>query len=549
MSRTHIGTALTVMGLLAIVALSAWLRAPGFMQGGFASHDVGGILYNAMVIEHGGLAYVDTLELKAPGSFYLATWFAGPEGRDIARFQIAANLWALLGLVGVAGLGWRMWGRIGALAGAGLHALHDANLDSMDANYVTWANLPQILAFWLGIEALRSSSTRLRASMWMVAGAFAGFAALCKQQNGVVLLVLLGMAWLAGREANPPVAREASPHAAREASLHAARTSPSWRDRGWAPGLVLAGFTLAHVPIAARYLAAGQLDALIHGYVLNRWGLRYVVARDVGLLDAMREGGLATAHFLGLALVLAAFAAFVALGRQLGARRSGVVLDEREREQLRFVALVSAWVLATLLSASIGFRFYKGYFLAMAAPLCVLAAAPIGLLGRRCTMHTAPRAIVLLLASVLVGRTVLLLDVVRRDRAQPHDEGARRIAAHIVEHSSAEDQIWVWGWHLWDVYALTGRMAGTRIYKSLGILTQPNDDTWRRRASPQRFIESEHSQQLLAELDANRPTFIVFGSTVPHREFTQLHEFLRRHYRRDHGVRIGRVQIWRRKAR
>lgn len=526
MSRAHIGTVLTVIGLLAIVALSAWLRVPGFTQGGFASHDVGGILYNAMVIEHGGLAYVDTLELKAPGSFYLATWFAGPGGRDIARFQIAANLWALLGLIGVAGLGWRMWGRLGALAGAGLYALHDANLDSMDANYVTWANLPQIVAFWLGIEALRSSSARLRPTLWILAGALAGFAALCKQQNGVVLVVVLGMAWLAGRDA--PIA--------------------SWRARATAPSLVLAGFLLAHLPIAGRYVAAGQLDALIHGYVLNRWGLRYVVARDVGLLDAVREGGLATAHFLGLALTLAAFAAFVALGQQLAARRAGLALDEHEREQLRLVALVSAWVLATLVSASLGFRFYKGYFLAVAAPMCLLAAAPIGLLGRRCKMHVATRAIVLLLATVLVGRSMMLLDQTRRDRGQPHDEGARRIAAHIVAHSDEHDRIWVWGWHLWDTYALTGRMAGTRIYKSLGILSQPNDDTWRRPATPQRYIESEYSQQLLTELDASRPAFIVLGSTVPHRDFDELHDFLRRHYRRDHAVRIGRVQIWRRKA-
>jgi hypothetical protein len=524
MSRTSIGTALTVIALLTILALSAWLRTPGFVQGGFASHDVGGILYNAMVIEQGGLAYVDTLELKAPGSFYLATWFAGPEGRDIAKFQIAANLWALLGLLAVAGLGWRMWGRLGAVAGAGLYALHDANLDSMDANYVTWANLPQILGFWLGIEALRSSSAQVRSSAWLLAGAFAGFAALCKQQNGVVLIVLLGMAWLAGRE--------------RAASL---------RARAVGPGLVTIGFVLAHVPIAGRYLAAGQLDALVHGYVLNRWGLRYIAARDVGLLDALPEGALATAHFLGLALVLAAFVPFAALGRWLSARRANLPLDADEREQLRLVAFVCAWLLATLVSASLGFRFYKGYFLAVAAPLCLLAAAPIGLLGRRSSLHWAPRAIALLLAGLLVGRTASMLDATRRDRGQPHDEGARRIAAHIVAHSNEHDTIWVWGWHLWDVYALTGRMAGSRVYKSLGILSQPNDDTWRRGATPLRYVESEYSAQLLAELDASRPAFIVFGSTVPHRDFTQLHAFLREHYRRDHAVRIGKVQIWRRR--
>jgi hypothetical protein len=40
----------------------------------------------------------------------------------------------------------------------------------------------------------------------------------------------------------------------------------------------------------------------------------------------------------------------------------------------------------------------------------------------------------------------------------------------------------------------------------------------------------------------------VLGSTVPHRDFTELKDFLRQHYRRDHAVRIGKVQIWRRKA-
>ena len=106
--RERVLIGITIVILAAIVGASAWLRTPGFEQGGFASHDVAGILYNAMVLERGGLPYVDTLELKAPGSFYLAQWFAGGDGRDIGRFQIAANLWALASLVAVAGLGWRL---------------------------------------------------------------------------------------------------------------------------------------------------------------------------------------------------------------------------------------------------------------------------------------------------------------------------------------------------------------------------------------------------------------------------------------------------------
>lgn len=524
---------LTVLGLIAIVVGSAWVRAPGFTQGGFASHDVAGILYNAMVLAGGGLPYVDTLELKAPGSFYLAKWFAGPEARDIARLQIAANLWALLALVGVAGLAWRLWGKLGALTSAGLYALHDAHLDSMDANYVTWANLPQIASFWLGVEALRARSDRWRPTLWMLAGALAGFAALCKRPDGIVLLPLLLMATLGRGHATPAGPRQG--------------VRERWSARAIEPGWVLLGFGLAHLPIVAQYLAAGEFGALFDGYFLSRWGLRYLGAREVALGASAWDGALALAHFLGLALVLAAFAGAHTLARGVAAWRRGVILEDRERQRLRELGFVCAWLLATLVAASLGFRFYKGYFLAVAAPLCLLAAAPCGLLGRRCAAHWAPRSLVLALCSVLVFRELLMLEQVRDDRARAHDIGGRRIAKHLLANTEPDDRIWMWGWHLWDVYPLTGRMSGSRIYKSLGILSQPNDDTWRRRAKPLHFVESEFSQQLLVELDASRPAYVVLGSTVPHREFDELHAFLRAHYRRDRRLRIGRVQLWRRR--
>lgn len=525
-------TALTVIGLVAIVVASAWLRAPGFTQGGFASHDVAGILYNAMVLEHGGLPYVDTLEFKAPGSFYLAKWFAGPEARDIARFQIAANLWALLGLACVAGLGWRLWGKLGALMTAGLYALHDAHLDSMDANYVTWANLPQIACFWLGVEALRARSARWRPTLWMLAGAFAGFATLCKQPNGVVLVPLLLIATVGGAD---------SAKSGRGAGWGAVR------ERMVEPGWVLLGFGLAHLPIVAQYLAAGQFGALFNGYFLSRWALRYLGAREAGLGSSAWEGALALAHFLGLALVLAAFSSARALADRVAAWRGGAPLDPEQTETLRELGFVFAWLLATLVAASLGFRFYKGYFLAVAAPLCLLAAAPCGLLGRRCTVHWIPRALAVSLGLVLVVRALLMLEHVRLDRARPHDLGGRRIAKHLLAHTEPDDRVWMWGWHLWDVYPLTGRLSGSRIYKSLGVLSQPNDDTWRRPAKPLRFVESAYADQLIVDLEASRPAYVVLGSTVPHREFKQLHEFLRAHYRRDRRVRIGRVQLWKRR--
>ena len=516
-------TVATLAALVVIVAASAWARMPGFIQGGFASHDVAGILYNAMVLDRGGLPYVDTLELKAPGSFYLARIFAGPEARDIARFQIAANSWALAGLVAVAGLAWRAWGRLGAVAAAGLYAAHDAHLDSMDANYVTWANLPQILAVWLAVEAAQATR-RYRPTLWMCAGAAAAFAALCKRPDGIVFLVVLALA------AWPPAAE----------SGESGEGTPRWHS----PAFVALGAGLAHAPFALQYLAAGQLRAFVDGYLLSKWGLRYVGAREVGVVEFVREGALASAHFLAAPLVLALFVLGWALGRAL-ARRGGS--SSEHDGDLRMLAWLGLWLLATWVAASVGARFYKGYFVAMTAPACLLAAAPVGLLGRRCRAHWALRAPALALVSVLIVRALLQVEHTRIDRARPHDLGGRKIAKHLLAHTEPDDTIWVWGWHLWDVYPLTGRMSGSPIYKSLGILSQPNDDTWRRPATKLRFVDSPYADQLVADLDASRPAYIVFGSTVPHRDHEALHAFLREHYRRDRRVRIGRVQFWQRR--
>ncbi|MBC8068913.1 MAG: hypothetical protein IAG13_11315, partial [Deltaproteobacteria bacterium] len=97
---------LGALGIAFALALGVWLRWPGFTQGGFASHDVGGILYNAMVLEAGELPYVADIELKAPGSFYLAWAFAGERGTDIARLQVWANAWALASALAVAMIAW-----------------------------------------------------------------------------------------------------------------------------------------------------------------------------------------------------------------------------------------------------------------------------------------------------------------------------------------------------------------------------------------------------------------------------------------------------------
>ncbi len=495
------------VGVALVVLASAWLRAPGFTQGGFASHDVAGILYNAMLLKGGELPYVADIELKAPGSFLIAAVLAGDDGTDIARLQVWANLWALASLVTVAATAWRLFGPRAAVVAALVLALVDAHLDSMDANYVTWAQLPMVLA-WAFAFAAREAHGRARVVGFATAGAMAGAALMVKQPAGVILPTLVGCAAL------PQV------------------WARSWRSGVGDAIAIGAGALAVHVPLVVAYASAGELGALLSAYPLNRWGVRYVVegGRDGGL-TALSEGVLATAYFLALPLVLAAFT---------------LVRPPIERARVRSIVIpLVAWFLATLVAAWVGARFYKGYFLAVAPPLAILAAAPWGLAGAQARLSTLARVVLAVPIVVLVLRQGLMLAEQRVDRARPHDEGGRVIAAHLQRELPDGERIWVWGWHLWDVYPMTNRRSASRIYKSLGLLTPPNDDTWRKPATPLVFVDGEAAAILLEDLDANRPGYIVLGSTVPHRQFTALRSFLAAHYVRDPRVKLGKVEFWR----
>ncbi|MFZ6180468.1 glycosyltransferase family 39 protein [Nannocystis pusilla] len=573
LARRHIGAALAIA---AIAGVSCLIRLPGFTEGGFASHDVGGILYEAMLLRAGGLPYVDAIELKAPGTFYLATFLAGPEARDIAAFQVAANLVAVASLLVLAALAWRLWGARAAVVAAALYALHDAHLDSMDANYVTWAQLPAVAAglcaaraaTWREDHALRSRSFRT----WLFGGVMCGLAALCKQPSGVVLLPVLFWAVC------PPGRRD----------LRAGLA-------------VLAGFLLAHVPVALHYLARGQLGALLGGYVWNPWGFEYIAhnAAGTGPARAAWEFVAAAVHFLALPLALAAFAV---AARPRGHAPKDVLsipadtsapaprghdpkdtspppadasaLPSRGHDPkdmspasadapsapspprhapkdsrhvpgaMRFLL---AWTAAAMLAAATGLRFYKGYWLGALPPLCLLAAAPWGASAPALWRRGWPRLIVAPLVLALTMRAAWALHLTRDDRARPHDEGARAIGRWLGERTGPDDTIWVWGWHLWGVHAYSGRLSASRIYKTLGLLTTTPDDTWRSPAGPAKVLtDGRAAQQLLSDLAAAPPAFVVIGGTAPKHEFPALRRFLADRYVRDHGLRFGKVEIWRR---
>ena len=61
----------SLVGAILCISVLVWLRFPATQNGGFHNEDAAGIVYSARLLLAGGLPLVDTLELKAPGSFFL----------------------------------------------------------------------------------------------------------------------------------------------------------------------------------------------------------------------------------------------------------------------------------------------------------------------------------------------------------------------------------------------------------------------------------------------------------------------------------------------
>jgi len=479
-------------GALVVAAVAAALRYPAFVEGGFVSHDVGGILYEAMVLRSGGLPYVDTVEMKAPLAFYLAALgLAGPGGHDITAFQRSA---ALLSVAVAAGFFVFAAARLraaGAAVATVVFLLGAPFLDSMDANYVTWT-MP--LGFAAVAAALRG---RARADLrWFAAaGALACGSALARRQGICAVPAVAWVAW----------------------------TCDDRRLRALAAAA--AGGIAAFVPLLVHYAAAGAAGRLLAGYFLNPWGRAYVGRVPFDPVEAAR----ATAFFLAWPLSLLA----VAVGR----RRRPVGGAGTAR------GAMAVYLACAVLAAWVGGRFYKGYFLLSWPAAAYLA----GDAWDRIAAPGASRLRRAVALAVFVGLGVRQAAAWRAEaagRSIPRDRVQRRIAAFIEARTGPDDRIWCWGWHLWDLYALSGRLAASRVYKGLGLLTDPNDDTWRRPQSRLRFVDGPAARIVLDDFARTPPAVVVLGSTVPHRAFRGLRRLLAEQYRLDRTIRRGRLEIW-----
>jgi hypothetical protein len=126
--------------------------------------------------------------------------------------------------------------------------------------------------------------------------------------------------------------------------------------------------------------------------------------------------------------------------------------------------LLGLHLVFSFLGASIGFRYFKSYYLQVLPTMALLAALPLGPAVRalepefwRGFRSLWRRRLVPALLSVALAGPALAMDLgdlaqIRRERRVARDPEAQKLGRIIRENSGPGERVWVWGRWAWPVY-------------------------------------------------------------------------------------------------
>jgi hypothetical protein len=508
-----------VILVLLLAALTLWLRWSALGTEGFHNEDAAGITYNADLLRRGLVPYVHNIELKAPGSYFVSHWAWALFGRSIATLQQVACAWAVVAMAGIY-LGGRLLyaHRWAGFAAALLYTVAAPITDSIDINYGAWMIAPYIWSTVFFVLAERRGQGR-----WLLAsGATLAVAGLMKRQAAMIFPVYAGLLilpWLL-KNLERPVgwAPARAPH----------------RTLLWF-GL---GLGLGFAPIMIWYGVHGELGTFMDHYFFSKGGWKYMKG-ELGWADRLPRIGDGLRGFFEYMAVPTALALFAVIG---GVSERGRTW--RQRITWRGLLLLGLTGMS-FVGASLGFRYFKSYYLQMlpaAVWIAVHPRGPLGVFFKRSTWATGGRARVVhgVLALGVIGACVPAvrkdlsqLSRIQKTRQHPRDRDAQRVARVIKANSQPSDTVWVWGRWAWPVYFHADQLAPTRYYKVLGIITTNLTNTWRRPTKQTTFVNTgEASKALMADLERDRPAFIVVSRNENYSKFKAFRALLRNDYTR-----------------
>ena len=554
--------------VILLCGLHLWIRWPVFFNSFFHNEDVGGITYSASLLLKGGLPLVDTVEMKAPGSFFILAgwWFF--TGISIESAQALGVLWSFLALLGImyatACIHPRHW--IVGLSGI-LYLLFSPQLDSLDINYGSWMITPYIWACALMLKSLQISSSSLpdsndlhtpddslyhRKIIYLIAtGCLVSFAALCKRQGAVLTPLFFLLIFLEHRKTKSS-----------SDSFIEHATQPSFMTLCAAFG---GGLVLGFIPIAVWYALKGHLNPWIHHYFLSQSGWSYVQG-SLSLQQRwirIQDGGMGLFEFMRTLLLLA-FGSWLHQGivwiksRTLFTQKSSL----KSAIQPYSFVFQSGLFIFSLIGVGLGWRFFKGYYLQLLPGLIWISLHPNGLLfslkkgviwfkskgsGSKLPLSFLSFKVGIYLslfwviASLFIGVGHDLHDL---QRSRNRRKGPlymptvqiRQISQWIQSQEESADHtipsLWVWGRWAWPAYTFTDLLSPTRYFKNLGVLTTQLTNTWnpKTRSRPTRFNPKSPWPECIKELQNNPPTYLILAINERMNRFHALKKLIRSSY-------------------
>lgn len=520
--------ALTLICVSLLAGLGLYIRWPVTRVDTFRNEDVAGITYNSDLLRHGKVPLVDNLEYKAPGSFFLVYGVWTVWGRSITVLEVFGMAWALLAGLGVFFGGRLMFGWASGLLAGLIYTIYAPISDSMTVNYNTWMITAYVWCTVFFIAGLKRGSLR-----WFVlCGVTLAWAALFKRQAGVLFPIFPLVLWLAPRLGLPPRWRLLRREGQHRRAIYA----------------FLGGLAVGFGALGVYFLAAAGLEgvwAYVKHFFLSGAGWRYVG----GELDA-------TDKFYRLEDAFTGFYQFMLLPTVLACLTIVSVPQERRRGWALLGLLLGGHLLLSFVGLSLGFRFYKGYYLHALPAAAWLAAHQDGPILRWFHPRAWPEGVQQRLSRVFVVLLVAVLCMAagergyhgvkqerrKRTNVNSYQMEAVRIARHVREHTSPDDRIWVWGRWAWPVYYHADRLSVTPFYKVLGVITNNLTNTWKRPTEMTRFVPLGPHVEIGRQLARGKPAFIVTANNEDYTGFTQLEELLSKDYE---PVQLGNITAFR----
>ncbi len=421
--------------IIALIVLFGFLLRIPYLFHTLQDIDEGCYAAIAAILMDGGLPYLDAVENKPPGIFYVYLWTFYLFGKyNMAAVHLVTLIWTLCSGILLSILAYRMGGKKSALYALFFYMTFTAALypKMIAANTEIFMALPYSLAVLLLWHAFMENKRRF----YFISGLVSGISPLFKQVGAIEIIVVFAWLFIA-----VPLFR---------GGKEIRRSAASFACFG-------IGFLLPSGAVALLFYNKGILGDWIF------WNITYPRRYISAGIESLNFFSQITAEFIPFVLstVILWLLAILWMKRVLaGLRRPP------ESPQSEFSLFVILWFAGSLCATMAGNRMFGHYFIQVLPSLSLMAALFAGNRfhakgeGRIKIWRYSTLALTLLPGVIFTGMAISF--EAATDTWGGIKPDFRPATEYIKNHTRPEDKIFVWGWFT-PVYVYSERTPATRF--------------------------------------------------------------------------------------